>query len=345
MAGVRNLMLFSVIGQLIFGCCNTVFSATKIHINSTDEIEKFELFNHQFRRNYDVNNQQEYYQRKINFESSIRRHVYLNSVSKHLTNHSAKYGVNQFSDLSPEQFRETYLTAQAKVVPKYTPLKHGNSLKRNLPTKFDWRDKGAVNPIQNQEACGGCWAFSIVGAVESVHVKNGGALKQLSVQQVIDCSYNNHGCNGGSTVTALDWLNKTKEKLVSQSEYPFKAKNGMCHYFAPSHDGISVKNYQAHNFSGQEKEMMARLIEWGPLAVIVDAVSWQDYLGGIIQHHCSSHNPNHAVLVIGYDTTGDVPYWIVRNSWGTSWGDEGYAYIKIGANMCGIADSVTAVFL
>ncbi|MED6265182.1 hypothetical protein AMECASPLE_018228 [Ameca splendens] len=91
--------------------------------------------------------------------------------------------------------------------------------------------------------------------------------------------------------------------------------------------------------------MMGQLVQFGPLAAIVDAVSWQDYLGGIIQHHCSSQWSNHAVLVVGYDTTGDLPYWIVQNSWGTTWGDQGYVYIKIGSNICGIADSVAAVFL
>uniref|UniRef100_A0A1A8J7S5 Cathepsin O n=1 Tax=Nothobranchius kuhntae TaxID=321403 RepID=A0A1A8J7S5_NOTKU len=97
--------------------------------------------------------------------------------------------------------------------------------------------------------------------------------------------------------------------------------------------------------SGQEEAMMGQLVQNGPLAVIVDAVSWQDYLGGIIQHHCTSQWSNHAVLVVGYDTTGEIPYWIVQNSWGTSWGNEGYVYVKIGSNVCGIAESVAAVFL
>ncbi|KAF6093186.1 cathepsin O [Phyllostomus discolor] len=78
---------------------------------------------------------------------------------------------------------------------------------------------------------------------------------------------------------------------------------------------------------------------------IVDAVSWQDYLGGIIQHHCSSGEANHAVIITGFDKTGSTPYWIVRNSWGSSWGVDGYAHVKMGGNICGIADSVSAVFV
>ncbi|MBN3295464.1 CATO protein, partial [Amia calva] len=199
--------------------------------------------------------------------------------------------------------------------------------------------------LKGMSYCGGCWAFSVVGGIESVSAMGGRGLQQLSVQQVLDCSSKNHGCQGGSTTGALRWLNQTKVKLVRQSDYPFKAETGICHYFAPSLSGVSIRDFVAYDFSGLEGEMMARLLQWGPLAVTVDAVSWQDYLGGIIQHHCSSGEANHAVLVTGYDRTGDVPYWIVRNSWGPSWGNEGYVYIKMGGNVCGIADMVTAAFL
>ncbi|XP_016387978.1 LOW QUALITY PROTEIN: cathepsin O-like [Sinocyclocheilus rhinocerous] len=194
-------------------------------------------------------------------------------------------------------------------------------------------------------ACGGCWAFSVVEAIGTVSAKDGGKLQQLSVQQVLDCSYENEGCNGGSTVGALDWLAQTKLKLVNEAEYPFKDEAGICQYFPQSHAGVAVKNYSAYDFSGQEEVMMSVLVESGSLVVIVDAISWQDYLGGIIQHHCSSHNTNHAILITGCDTTGEVPYWIVHNSWGTSWGDNRYAYIKIGNDMCGIVDNVAAVFV
>ncbi|XP_049761641.1 cathepsin O isoform X2 [Elephas maximus indicus] len=204
-------------------------------------------------------------------------------------------------------------------------------------------------PSREREAaafrCGGCWAFSVVGAVESACAIKGEPLEDLSVQQVIDCSYSNYGCNGGSTLSALNWLNKMQVKLVKDSEYPFKAQNGLCQYFSISHSGFSIKGYSAYDFSDREDEMAKALLTFGPLIVVVDAVSWQDYLGGVIQHHCSSGEANHAVLVTGFDTTGSTPYWIVRNSWGSSWGVDGYAHVKMGANICGIADSVSAVFV
>ncbi|NXI71810.1 CATO protein, partial [Anseranas semipalmata] len=193
--------------------------------------------------------------------------------------------------------------------------------------------------------CGGCWAFSVVGGIESAYAIKGNNLEELSVQQVIDCSYNNYGCSGGSTISALSWLNQTKVKLVRDSEYAFKAQTGLCHYFGHSDFGVSIAGFAAYDFSGQEEEMMRMLVNWGPLAVTVDAVSWQDYLGGIIQYHCSSGRANHAVLVTGFDRTGSIPYWIVQNSWGRTWGIDGYVRVKIGSNVCGIADTVSSVFV
>ncbi|XP_037233999.1 cathepsin O isoform X3 [Falco rusticolus] len=137
----------------------------------------------------------------------------------------------------------------------------------------------------------------------------------------------------------------TKVKLVRDSEYTFKAQTGLCHYFGHSDFGVSITGFAAYDFSGQEEEMMRMLVNWGPLAVTVDAVSWQDYLGGIIQYHCSSGRANHAVLITGFDRTGSIPYWIVQNSWGPTWGIDGYVHVKIGGNICGIADTVSSVFV
>uniref|UniRef100_A0A6J0SKZ1 Cathepsin O n=1 Tax=Pogona vitticeps TaxID=103695 RepID=A0A6J0SKZ1_9SAUR len=275
---------------------------------------------------------------------SIKRINNLNSLSSG-DNITAFYGINQFSHLFPEEFRAIYLQCRAFKVPKYNREVSLEGTEKPLPAKFDWRDKKVITQVRNQETCGGCWAFSIVGAIESVYAIKGNVLEEFSVQQVIDCSYNNVGCQGGSTVAALSWLNQTHVKLVKDSEYLFKAETGLCHYFSRSDFGVSIIDYAAYDLSGQEDKMMKMLFHWGPLAVIVDAVSWQDYLGGIIQHHCSSGEANHAVLITGYDTTGSIPYWIVRNSWGRTWGIDGYAHIKMGSNICGIADEVSAVFV
>ncbi|XP_076595272.1 cathepsin O [Chaetodon auriga] len=316
-------------------CLNVTRDDTQAKLNGP--AVDFDSFREKFHRSYEVNSG-EFHRRQLCFQNATKRHAHLNSFSA--APQSAKYGINQFSDLSQREFRDLYLRASADRAPLFPGLKT-----EGLPAKFDWRDKAVVAPVQNQEACGSCWAFSVVGAMQSVHAIGGSQLVQLSVQQVLDCSFLNEGCNGGSPVRALSWLKQTRVKLVPQSEYPYKAKTGICHFFSQSHGGVALKNFTVHDFSGQEEAMMGQLVKHGPLVAIVDAVSWQDYLGGIIQHHCSSQCSNHAVLVVGYNAAGDVPYWIVQNSWGSTWGNEGYVYIKIGGNVCGIADSVAAVFL
>ncbi|XP_056898304.1 cathepsin O isoform X2 [Takifugu flavidus] len=275
---VLLLLLPSALGWTPFGQ-DVSASDTWVKVNSS--ASDFEWFRERFGRNYEVNSPQ-FDRRLFFFQESTTRHAYLNSFSAALQ--SAKYGINQFSDLSQREFQDLYLRASADRAPAFSGQKA-----KGLPAKFDWRDHAIVAPVQNQQA--------------------------------------------------------TRVKLVPQSEYPYKAQTRMCHFFSGSHGGVGVKNFTALGFSGQEEAMMGHLVKHGPLSVVVDALSWQDYLGGIIQYHCSSKRSNHAVLVVGYDTTGDIPYWIVQNSWGTTWGDKGYVYIKVGSNICGIADSVAAVFL
>ncbi|KAG9272350.1 cathepsin O isoform X1 [Astyanax mexicanus] len=277
-------------------------------------------------------------------QASVKRQAFLNSHSQNYKQ-PTKYGPNQFSHLSPHQFKDIYLRARPEVVPKYNSTRFGHLRSKPCPARFDWREYKAIGPVQDQGLCGGCWAFSVVAAIEAVEVKDGGTLQDLSVQQVIDCSYINAGCKGGSTVSTLKWLKQSKMKLVREKRYPYKAETKMCQIFPQSFGSASVKDYYAFDFSSQEELMMQWLVYAGPLVVIVDAVSWQDYLGGVIQHHCSSRHANHAVVIIGYDITGEVPFWIIRNSWGKSWGDGGYAYVKMGENMCGVADCVAVVVL
>ncbi|XP_075399748.1 cathepsin O isoform X1 [Tenrec ecaudatus] len=278
------------------------------------------------------------------FRASFIRHRCLNSGVSNESS-TAFYGINQFSHLFPEEFKAIYLRSQSSKYPRYPADVQISIPNISLPVRFDWRDKHVVTQVRNQQMCGACWAFSVVGAVESACAIKGEALETLSVQEVIACSYNNFGCGGGSTLNALNWLKKTQVKLVRDSEYPFTAQDGLCQFFSSTHSGISIKGYSAYDFSDQEEEMAKALLTFGPLVVVVDAVSWQDYLGGIIQHHCSSGEANHAVLITGFDKTGSIPYWIVRNSWGNSWGVDGYAHVKMGANICGIAECVSTVYV
>ncbi|KAG8592485.1 hypothetical protein GDO81_000521 [Engystomops pustulosus] len=140
------------------------------------------------------------------FLKSLERQSFLNSITQDAG--SAHYGITQFSDLSVEEFTNIYLRSnpyndQDNYVP-YEKVDEGIP----LPLRFDWRDKNLVTGVKNQLDCGACWAFSIVGAIESAYAIKGNVLEDLSVQQVIDCSYLDKGCDGGSTDSALKWLNQ-----------------------------------------------------------------------------------------------------------------------------------------
>uniref|UniRef100_A0A8C4QUU5 Cathepsin O n=1 Tax=Eptatretus burgeri TaxID=7764 RepID=A0A8C4QUU5_EPTBU len=275
-------------------------------------------------------------------------HERLNNLSGNASG-VARYGVTTFSDLSTPEF-EGFLGLERASVPPRQILASQVQVQTldSLPARFDWREKGVITAVKDQkscECCGGCWAFSCVEILESAAVHSGQPLRALSEQQVLDCSRHNYGCSGGHVLLALKWLNQTGVRVVEDSRYPFVGAVGPCRNFSSSTSGVRVRNYYWRNYRNCEKTMQAILLKEGPLAITVDALSWQDYLGGIIQHHCSETHPNHAVVVVGYDTTGEIPYWIVRNSWGAQWGISGYVHIRMFENVCGIANEVVSVFV
>uniref|UniRef100_A0A0B7ATW9 Peptidase C1A papain C-terminal domain-containing protein n=2 Tax=Arion vulgaris TaxID=1028688 RepID=A0A0B7ATW9_9EUPU len=260
--------------------------------------------------------------------------------------HQAVYGINKFADLTQEEFKAQYLTGLKRngcmrkqhFASAVTP-KDLKSL--GIPQKFDWREKGVLTGIRNQESCGACWSFSVVETMESMYAityKSNFSTPELSVQQLIDCDYDNSGCKGGDICKAAVWAHLNG--VVNESLYPLTDQSDNCKTPPVSVPRIYVADYACDSFQGQEIEMLKLLAQHGPIAVAVDATTWHNYIGGIIQFHCSS-NINHAVQIVGYDLTGDVPYYIIRNSWGADFGDHGFIYIKYGENLCGLTVEVS----
>ncbi|XP_033631305.1 cathepsin O-like [Asterias rubens] len=313
-------------------------------------VDNFNQFILKYERSY-VNGSSEYQKRLGYFKASLGRHEQLNSLRVHPED--AIFGVTRYSDLSPEEFAATVLGkrsnnfASRAARPDFGLVNFrgsDGSLRANkLPLKYSLLDKkpSVLTPVKNQGSCGGCWAFTIVECLETQHALKSGTLYDLSTQQVMDCNNvtGDHGCTGGSLCGTLDWLQKSKEKIVLEKDYPYKGKTETCKHLEES-GLVYQKNYTCQSYKDNEGEMVAKLFNHGPLVAAVDATSFQDYMGGIIQHHCTDRYDNHAVQIIGYDRSGDIPYYIIRNSWGTSWGLDGYLYIKIGGNLCGIANTV-----
>lgn len=298
---------------------------------------KFQQYMKDFGKEY---SKEEYALRFENFKQSLKRIEMKNSRSG-----GATYGITKFSDLSPEEFKEKILMKKPMEI---------NDNKENIleatnieavPKSFDWRAKGAVTPVKNQGQCGSCWAFSTVENIESMWIRAGKGTKDnvnLSVQQVVDCDQSDYGCGGGNPPTAYEYIINAGG-LESDSVYPYHAVNQQCQF--QEKDVVAKISSWKYATSGRdEKKLQENLVNWGPLSICLDAANWQDYTGGVLTAwECAwIVQLDHCVQLVGYNETASNPYWIVRNSWGTDWGIEGYIYLEMWKNTCGMAEEATS---
>ncbi|XP_078035183.1 uncharacterized protein LOC144469127 [Augochlora pura] len=256
---------------------------------------------------------------------------------------TAKYGITMFADLTPKEFKAKYLG--------YRPdLRHENAIPLseakipdiNLPAKFDWRDRNVVTPVKNQGACGSCWAFSVTGNVESQYAINHGKLLSLSEQELVDCDRYDAGCEGGEMENAY----RTIEQLGGlelETDYPYDARNEKCVYNSSK---AIVKVVDARNISSNETDMAKWLVKNGPISIAINANAMQFYIGGVshpFRFMCSPNDLDHGVLIVGYGKSvypifhkKELPYWIIKNSWGSRWGEQGYYRVYRGDGTCGL---------
>eukprot|EP01089_Gocevia_fonbrunei_P022852 TRINITY_DN93_c0_g1_i1.p1 TRINITY_DN93_c0_g1~~TRINITY_DN93_c0_g1_i1.p1 ORF type:complete len:335 (+),score=84.29 TRINITY_DN93_c0_g1_i1:351-1355(+) len=263
-------------------------------------------------------------------------------VYDHNTNSNSSFTVemNKFADLNGAEFAKIYkgLAFERAVL---HPTTSEVVVNVDLPASVDWRKHGAVTGIKNQGQCGSCWSFSTTGSVEGAHVlqaKKG--LVGLSEQNLVDCStsFGNDGCNGGLMDDAFKYIISNKG-IDTESSYPYHAKDEKCH-FERDHVGATIETYK-NVPSRSEKDLQSASAEVGPISVAIDAShsSFQLYHHGVYDEKaCSSTALDHGVLVVGYGKDGATPYWLVKNSWGTDWGINGYIMMSRDRdNQCGIA--------
>jgi cathepsin L len=237
-----------------------------------------------------------------------------------------------------------YTPAEYKSLLGFKPIQTSEpATKETAPTAatVDWRTKNVVNAIKDQGQCGSCWAFSTVQTIESIYAINKGKLYSFSEQNLVDCVTTCYGCDGGLMTSALTYVaNKQGGKIHTESDYKYTATAGTCKFSSSTAFAAGVSGYSSVT-AGSETDLASKCQTYGPIAIAIDASNWsfQLYSSGIYDESaCSSSNLDHGVGCVGYGTEGSTNYWIVRNSWGTSWGESGYIrMVKDKKNQCGEA--------
>ena len=298
-----------------------------LHVN---HVAQFEEFKAKFGRTY-ANKVEESARLRI-FVENMKKAEKLNKLNPHAT-----FGVNAFSDMSAAEFKirhsaEKHFKAQAAkrgVAKTYTPAE----LKSMTVSSIDWRTKGAVTAVKNQGQCGSCWSFSSTGSIEGQWFLAGHTLVSLSEQELVSCDTTDDGCNGGLMDNAWSWLVSAEGgKIATEASYPYVSGGGNVPACAlPKTTGATISGHE--NIAQNEDQMAAWVGTNGPLSVGVDATSWQTYSSGIMTN-CISSQVDHGVLIVGFDNSNSPPYWIIKNSWAASWGENGYIRVEKGTDQC-----------
>jgi len=245
-------------------------------------------------------------------------------------NLTSKHATNKFSDWTEEEKKKFLLgfipSTENDVEYIDLPAPHMNGI--------DWREKGAVTAVKDQGQCGSCWAFSTTGAVEGMMaIKTGEKPTPLSEQELVSCDHKSLGCNGGNMRTAIQWV--ADKQLETETDYPYVAKS---EFFSCKYDSTkTISKVSSEANIKATKDQVIAAVEKQPVSIAIEAdqTVFQTYTSGIIGKECGD-KLDHGVLMVGYGTQANgETYGIVKNSWGPSWGDQGYVLLSLDQNACG----------
>jgi len=331
---MRSLFLIALLAT-------SAFSFVVDHTNVA-EAQAFGSWQTQFSKAYETDEDLDH--AFENFQATLKRVANMNADQS-----DTVYAPTKFADLSPEEFKAMLLTYKNQ--PKNWDVAVLDELDGTPTSTFDWRNKGAVTAVKDQGQCGSCWAFSATEGIESMWFQAGNSIPTLVPQQIVDCDKVDQGCNGGNTETAFEYVTKAGG-LDEESSYPYVSGGtgaaGTCKV-KPADFGAHISNYtyaitpcpgwgcNAQN----ETALQIALYNIGPLSICLNAQPWQDYSSGVLTAAQCPHALNdmdHCVQLVGYNWPQN--YWIVRNSWNTDWGVDGYIYLQTMHNTCGLANDV-----
>ena len=265
-------------------------------------------------------------------------------IAEHTTE-TLKLKMNQYGDMTPLEFgihKKDGCFLDANIENQNQngcKMFVSNLTLADIPTEVDWRIKGAVTPVKNQGQCGSCWSFSATGAMEGAYFLKTGQLLSFSEQELVDCSgsFGNHGCNGGLMDYAFEFA--LEDGMCSETEEPYKARDMKCDQCS------AVAKFQdCYDVPTDDEESLMKAVAQQPVSVAIEADNavFMFYSSGIIDGAKCGTKLDHGVLAVGYGEDNGKKYWLVKNSWGTGWGEDGYVRIardetQKGAGICGIA--------
>jgi len=305
-------------------------------LDETDEWKQFTNFQERFSKKYE--SIQELESRFQIFRSNVRN-IIIHNLDM---NQNFTMGVNQFTDLTPQEFKQQYVGGlKLEVLVGSYGCKTFSSNAESAPLSIDWRTKGAVTSVKDQGQCGSCWTFSSTGAAEGAWAIAKGQLVDLSEQQLVDCatgiSYGSHGCSGGQMEGADKYL--IEHGQCSLNSYPYTAKDGTCQKCS-----TVAKFTSCSDVKPNDQISLKGAVAQQPISIAIEADTryFQSYTSGVLDSASCGTTLDHGVLIVGYGEENGKKYWLVKNSWGTTWGENGY--IKIArsdstndSGICGIS--------